>query len=106
MAERGQRKDKLIREALMLAAKRVCEGDLQGRTNLAVAAEAVVAAAAKGDLPAFKELADRLDGRAIQATESQVDINVTHVDARNRLGRKLHAIVDGRTEIEPVTVTH
>lgn len=70
----GQRKDKLIRDALMLAAKRAIDGDEQGRTYLAKAAEEVVIAAANGDLAAFKEMADRLDGKAVQ----QMDVTTTH----------------------------
>lgn len=70
----GQRKDKLIREALMLAAKRVHDGDPKGRIKLAIAAEAVVEAAVAGDLAAFKEMADRIDGKAVQ----QMDVTTTH----------------------------
>ena len=73
-ANSGSKRDKLIREALMVAAKRVDESDPQSRTYLAIAAEKVVIAAADGDLAAFKELADRIDGKAIQ----QMDVTTTH----------------------------
>lgn len=73
-ANSGQRKDKLVREALMIAAKRVHDGDPQGRVKLAIAAEKVVEAAVNGDLASFKEIADRLDGKAPQS----MDITTTH----------------------------
>lgn len=71
-ANSGSKRDKLIREALMLAAKRTIDGD--GRTYLAKAAEEVVIAASNGDLAAFKELADRIDGKAHQS----MDVTTTH----------------------------
>jgi hypothetical protein len=70
----GQRKDKLIREALMLAAHRVHDEDPQGRKKLAVAAAKVVEMAVAGDLAAFKEIADRIDGKAPQS----VDVTTRH----------------------------
>lgn len=85
----GQRKDKLIADALRMAAVQVVKGDKLGRSRLRIAAEKVVLAAMDGDLPSFRELADRLDGKAIQQNESTVDVTVTHFDARDRLQRKL-----------------
>jgi hypothetical protein len=70
----GQRKDKLIRDALMIAVNRVQEGDPQGRKKLAIAAAAVVEKAVEGDLAAFKEIADRIDGKAPQS----VDVTTRH----------------------------
>jgi len=70
----GQRKDKLVRDALMLAAKRVHEGDPDGRIKLNVAAAKIVELAVEGDLAAFKEIADRLDGKAPQS----VDVTTRH----------------------------
>jgi len=70
----GQRKDKLIRDALMVAVNRVQEGDPQGRKKLAIAAAAVVEKAVEGDLAAFKEIADRIDGKAPQS----VDVTTRH----------------------------
>jgi hypothetical protein len=62
----GHKIDKLWRDALMLAVKR--EGE-DKRPYLAVMAEKCVLAAAGGDLAAMKEIGDRLDGKAVQATE-------------------------------------
>lgn len=73
-ANSGQRKDKQIREALMLAAHRVDENDPQSRKKLYVAAAKVVEMAVQGDLAAFKEMADRIDGKAPQS----LDVTTTH----------------------------
>ncbi len=70
----GNKRDKLIRDALMLAVNRVQEGDPQGRKKLAIAAAAVVEKAVEGDLAAFKEIADRIDGKAPQS----VDVTTRH----------------------------
>ncbi len=105
-ANSGNKRDKIVRDALTLAAKRVLDNDPEGRIALAVAAEKVVLAAASGDLAAFKEMADRIDGKSIQAIEQSGEVTVTHVDARARLGRKLHAIVDATAEEQPINVTH
>lgn len=102
----GSKRDKIVRDALTLAAKRVVEGDPQARIALAIAAEKVVEAAVNGDLASFREMADRIDGKSIQATESTVDVNVTHIDARQRLGRKLHAVVEPRAEDKASIITH
>lgn len=73
-ANSGQRKDKLIRDALMLAASRVHDADPQSRKKMAVAAEKVVEMAVGGDLAAFKEMADRIDGKPHQS----MDMTSTH----------------------------
>ena len=68
-ANSGRKADKLIGDALRLAAKRVSEGDPLGRTNLAIAAEKIVELACTGDIAAFREMADRIDGKPKQQTE-------------------------------------
>ena len=73
-ANSGSKRDKLVRDALILAAKRVHEGDPQGRTKLTVAAANIMELAVNGDLAAFKEVADRLDGKSPQS----VDVTTTH----------------------------
>jgi len=70
----GNKRDKLVRDALMIAVNRVQEGDPQGRKKLAIAAAAVVEKAVEGDLAAFKEIADRIDGKAPQS----VDVTTRH----------------------------
>ena len=73
-ANSGSKRDKIVREALMLAAKRVHEGDPDGRIKLNVAAAKIVELAVQGDLAAFKEIADRIDGKAPQS----VDVTTRH----------------------------
>lgn len=57
----GRRKEKPWRDALTLALK---DGDGLKLRNIA---EKLVAAAEAGDLQAIKEIADRLDGKPVQA---------------------------------------
>jgi hypothetical protein len=73
-ANSGSKREKHVRDALVLAASRVVEGDPLGRKALQLAANRVVAAAVAGDLAAFKEMADRIDGKAPQS----VDVTTTH----------------------------
>ncbi len=73
-ANSGSKREKIVREALMLAAKRVHEGDPDGRIKLNVAAAKIVELAVEGDLAAFKEIADRIDGKAPQS----VDVTTRH----------------------------
>jgi hypothetical protein len=73
-ANSGQRKDKQIREALMVAANRIDENDPQSRKKLYVAAAKVVEMAVQGDLAAFREMADRIDGKAPQS----LDVTTKH----------------------------
>lgn len=65
----GSKREKLVREALMLAAKRVHEGDPEGRIKLNVAAARIMELAVEGDIQAFKEIADRIDGKAQQSLD-------------------------------------
>jgi len=89
----GQGKDKLIRDALMVAVNRVQEGDPQGRRKLALAAAAVVEKAVEGDLAAFKEIADRIDGKAPQS----LDVKTTRELSISELtDADLAAIIAGR----------
>lgn len=78
----GQRKDKLIRDALMIAAHRVETKDPEGRRKLAVAAAKVVEMAVEGDLAAFREMADRIDGKAIQSHEVDNTTRVYVIEAK------------------------
>lgn len=73
-ANSGRKADKLIRDALSLAVKRVHDGDPQGRIKLAIIAEKVVEQACEGDIASFREIADRIDGKAPQS----LDITATH----------------------------
>ena len=85
----GHKTDKLWRDALMLAVKRE---DEDKRVYLAVIAEKCVLAAAGGDMAAIKEIGDRLDGKAVQATTISgpdgepipVGVKVSYVDSGSK----------------------
>jgi hypothetical protein len=53
------------------------ESDPTRPQRLRNAAEALLTAAASGDLAAIRELGDRLDGKSIQEIAAQVDASVT-----------------------------
>lgn len=56
----GRKADKVVRDALLAALR-------QDPNKLKKAAEKAWDKAIEGDLAAFKEIADRLDGKAVQA---------------------------------------
>lgn len=66
-APRGPYIDKPFRDALRLAVKRTADAGVQGKTKLDRIASQLVSEAVDGDVPAIKEIADRLDGRVPQA---------------------------------------
>lgn len=71
-AARGRPKgssDKPWRQAVDIALKRK---DSQGVRMLQRAADALVQAAAAGDVPALRELGDRIDGKVPQAVDANV----------------------------------
>jgi hypothetical protein len=66
-SSRGGKPDKLMRDAIILALHREAEdadGQITKKLNL-VAAKLVEKAIA-GDVPAIKEIADRVDGKSVQ----------------------------------------
>lgn len=81
-ANSGSKRDKWIREALMVAAKRIHDGDPDGRIKLAVAAAKVMDMACEGDIAAFKEVADRIDGKAIQSHEVDNTTRIYVIEAK------------------------
>lgn len=66
-AARGPYIDKPFRDALRVAVKRKADDEARGKTKLDKIAHALVEEAVKGDVPAAKEIADRLDGKVPQA---------------------------------------
>lgn len=72
----GPKKGKLFKDALSIAIHRT-DGD---KTKLAQLAEALVEKAISGDVPAIKEVADRLDGKATQPIGGDDDapLNIIH----------------------------
>lgn len=69
-ANSGQRKDKMFREALHRAIKRIDDGK---DPRLDRIAEQVIKQALAGELAAIKEIADRLDGKPAQAHVGDAD---------------------------------
>jgi hypothetical protein len=67
---------KLFKDALTLAIKRT-SGDKQ---EIAYIAEALVDKAKTGDVPAIREIADRLDGKATQTIggDDENPLNIVH----------------------------
>ncbi len=66
-AARGPYIDKPFRDALRVAVKRAADDEAMGKTKLDRIAAQLVAEAIEGDVPAAKEIADRLDGKVAQA---------------------------------------
>ncbi len=63
--------DKPYREALRVAVKRPLNDDAKGKTKLDRIAAALVQQACEGDVPAIKEVGDRLDGKVPQAVTGE-----------------------------------
>ena len=70
-APRGPYIDKPFRNALRLAAMRPGDADVKGKTKLDKIAAALVGEAVKGDVPAIKEIGDRLDGKVPQSVTGE-----------------------------------
>ena len=67
-AARGRKPDKLMRDALILALMREAEdGEGVATKKLHLIAARLVDKALAGDIPAIKEICDRVDGRPGQA---------------------------------------
>ena len=66
-ASLGKKPDKIIRDALMVAVKRVHEHDGKKMTYLNRIAATIVKNAAMGEASAYKELFDRIEGKPAQA---------------------------------------
>lgn len=66
-APSGPFSDKPYRAALRVAVKRKENDDAKGKTKLDRIALALVQQACDGDVPAIKEIGDRLDGKVPQA---------------------------------------
>lgn len=66
---RGAWAGKAWRNALRMAARRPADEEVKPKSNLDEMAFALIAAAKKGDVPALREIGDRLDGKVTQALE-------------------------------------
>ena len=69
-ATAGIRKRKYVTEALMLALNREIEHEGQLTKRINMIADRIVLKACEGDVPAFKEVRDTVDGRPVQAIEA------------------------------------
>ncbi len=74
----GPKSDKLWRDALMRAVKRRAGGKGNPQ-KLERIADACVEEALKGDIPAIKEIGDRLDGKPTQGVELAADDTITKI---------------------------
>ena len=70
-APRGPYIDKPFRDALRLAVKRPGDADVKGKTKLDKIVARLVEEAVNGDVPAIKEVGDRLDGKVPQAVTGE-----------------------------------
>lgn len=70
-APRGPYIDKPFRDALRLAVKRPEDAAVKGKTKLDRIASQLVEVAIGGDVPAIKEIGDRLDGKVPQAVTGE-----------------------------------
>lgn len=77
---RGQQRDKPFRDALRLEIKAAQdEGDFR---SLRAIARGLLAKAAEGDVPAIREVADRLDGKVAQAVVGDSESGPIEIVAR------------------------
>ena len=80
-ANSGRRQEKPFRDALRIELASAGE-DSKALRNVA---RRLIQQAEAGDLQAIKELADRIDGKAVQQTEISGSLAVTHEDALDAL---------------------
>lgn len=81
---KGPWKDKAWRDALRVIAMSKVDDDRKGRNKIEAAAVALFREALTGDVPALKEIGDRLDGKVPQALvggdEDSQPIRVSRVE--------------------------
>lgn len=66
--------EKTFSNMLRIAISEAHEG---GGTKLRAVADALVTKALTGDVPAIREIGDRIEGKVVQAIESDVNVGVT-----------------------------
>ncbi len=73
--------------------------DKHGRTNLQILVDALIEEANKGELPAIKEVIDRVEGKAVSSIEvTGEDGGPIEVDAIKKLDARIAAIAKRRKE--------
>jgi hypothetical protein len=76
---RNAQKGRIWSEAVIQAGKRADAGITQGDRLVDIAALALWDKAISGDVPALRELGDRLDGKAAQPVELNADVEVNSI---------------------------
>lgn len=80
---KGAKSDKIWRDAIMRAVRRLNGDPVMGHgpkeQRLDRLADALVCKGIEGDVAAIREIADRLDGKAIQAIEHSGEIETNYV---------------------------
>lgn len=94
----GPKKIKLFKDALQLSIKRA-DGD---KCKLGRIADALVEKAIAGDVPAIKEIADRLDGKVSQPLSGDEENPVTFAFAglKDAVAKKLAGLVEPDSETD------
>ena len=83
---RGGKPDKLMRDALILELQTEAkDADGQMTKKLRLIARKLVDKAAEGDVPAIKEINDRVDGKAHQSIDMSATVAISHEDALEQL---------------------
>lgn len=95
---RGGKPDKLIRDALMLALKREHEVDGHTSSKINAIAAKLVEMAVEGNVQASSLIADRVDGKAMQAVEVKHDGEITLKSAVVSQLDSFFAVAAGRLE--------
>lgn len=83
---RGGKPDKLMRDALILELhQEAADADGAMTKKLRLIARKLVDKATEGDVPAIKEINDRVDGKAHQSVELSGDLTISHEEALGAL---------------------
>lgn len=83
---RGGKPDKLMRDALILELQAEAkDSNGQMTKKLRLIARKLVDKATEGDVPAIKEINDRVDGKAHQSIDMTADVTLSHEDALGEL---------------------
>ena len=98
---KGGKPDKLMRDALMLALHREAE-DANGHPTkkLNLLADKLIDKALTGDVPAIKEVIDRVDGKAPQSVtlDGELDVTETLITDRDRAKAMAALLVKARKQ--------
>lgn len=97
---RGPKTDKIMRDALMLelATEISIKDDITGRAvkfkKLRLVARGLVNAAIKGEVPAAKEIFERVDGKVVQQVAGTGKDGAIPIDIKNLSNAQIAALLD------------